>query len=168
MAVRSSSPKPSEIDAWPKISAKGSLELQELTDFLCSCESAMSQIRGLEVLNDCNKNQKMLAKLPDWLTSRWNRKVIEVEEESHTFPSFSQFVEFLTREAKIPCNPIISLHALKPSEGEKVKISKNRSPGAKAFVTSSDKKANTTSWGPGQVKGKEDRSAARPSTKHIT
>ncbi|KAI4893141.1 hypothetical protein NFI96_000156 [Prochilodus magdalenae] len=134
-----------KIDAWPKISAKGSLELQELVDFLRSCESAMSQIKGLEVLNDCNENRKILAKLPDWLTSRWNRKVIEVEEESQTFPSFSQFVKFLTREVKIACNPITSLHALKPNEEEKSKFVKNRSPGAKALTTSSNENSNATS-----------------------
>ncbi|KAJ8404442.1 hypothetical protein AAFF_G00337090 [Aldrovandia affinis] len=134
-----------KLDAWPKISSKGSVELQELADFLRSCEAAMSQIRGLEVLNDCNENQKILAKLPDWLTSRWNRKVIEVEEQSHTFPSFSQFVKFLTREAKIACNPITSLHALKPSESEKIKVSKNRGPGAKVLATNSDEKAVSTS-----------------------
>ncbi|XP_037400478.1 uncharacterized protein LOC119265102 [Pygocentrus nattereri] len=133
-----------KIDAWPKISAKGSLELQEFVDFLRSCESAMPQIKSLEVLNDYNENQKILAKLPDWLTSRWNRKVMEVEEESQTFPSFSQFVQFLTREAKIACNPITSLHALKPSEGEKGKVLKNRSPGAKALATSANEKANAT------------------------
>ncbi|XP_055499365.1 uncharacterized protein LOC129701946 [Leucoraja erinacea] len=105
----------------------------------------MSQIRGLEVLNDCNENQKMLAKLPDWLTSRWNTKVIKVEEQSHTFPSFSQFVKFLTREAKIACNPITSLYALKPSEVEKSKASMNRGPGAKVLVTNSDEKAVATS-----------------------
>ncbi|XP_051813072.1 uncharacterized protein LOC110968427 isoform X1 [Acanthochromis polyacanthus] len=136
-----------KLDAWPRISSKGNIKLQEFADFLRSCEAAMSQVRGLEVLNDCNENQKMLAKLPDWLTSRWNRKVIEVEEQSHTFPSFSQFVEFLTREAKIACNPITSLHALKPSESERTKLSKNRAPGAKVLATSSNEKAATTNCG---------------------
>ncbi|KAL7834628.1 hypothetical protein SRHO_G00288750 [Serrasalmus rhombeus] len=134
-----------KIDALPKISAKGSLELQEFVDFLCSCESAMPQIRSLEVLNDCHENQKILAKLPDWLTSRWNQKVIEVVEESQMFPSLSQFVKFLTHEAKITCNPVTSLHGLKPSEGEKKKVLKNRSLEAKALVMSSDEKANVTS-----------------------
>ena len=120
-----------KLDAWPKISYKGSVELQEFAGFLRSCESAMSLIRGLEVLNDCNENQKMLAKLPDWLTSIWNGKVIDIEEQSHTFPSFSQFVKFLTREGKIACNPITSLHAVKPSESEKIMVSKTRGPGAK-------------------------------------
>lgn len=42
------------------------MELQDLADFLCSCEAAMCQIRGLEVLiDDCNENQKILSKLPD-------------------------------------------------------------------------------------------------------
>ncbi|XP_045065112.1 uncharacterized protein LOC123482227 [Coregonus clupeaformis] len=134
-----------KLEAWPKISSKGSIELQEFADFLRSCEAAMTQIRGLEVLNDCNENQKLLAKLPDWLTSRWNRKVIEVEEESHTFPSFQQFVKFLTREAKIANNPITSLHALKPAEGEQIKVLKNRALGAKVLATNSDEKASSTS-----------------------
>lgn len=134
-----------KLDAWPKISSKGSVELQEFADFLRSCKAAMSQVRGLEVLNDCNENQKMLAKLPDWLTSRWNRKVTEAQENDQTFPNFSQFVEFLSREAKIACNPITSLHALKPSENERTRPSKNRSHGARVLATNSDAKPATTS-----------------------
>ena len=38
------------LDSWPKISSKGSSELRELADFLRSCEAAMSQIEGLEIL----------------------------------------------------------------------------------------------------------------------
>lgn len=82
----------------------------------------MSQIKSLEVLNDCGENQKMLAKLPDWLTARWNRKVIKIEEETKVFPSFSQFVGFVTREAKIACNTVTSLHALKSGDGERIKV----------------------------------------------
>ncbi len=36
----------------------------------------------------------------------WTHKVIEIEEEISQFPSFSQFVKFLTREVKIACNPV--------------------------------------------------------------
>lgn len=134
-----------KLDSWPKISSKGSMELQELADFLRSCEADMHQIRGLEVLNDCNENQKILSKLPDWLTSRWNRIVTETEEETHMFPSLSQFVKFLTREAKIACSPITSLYALKPSERVPDKGIKGRDPGAKVLVTSLDEKAVITS-----------------------
>lgn len=123
--------------AWPKVGPKDSLELRELVDFLQSCEAAIAQIKGLEVLNDCNENQKILAKLPDWLTSRWNREVLEIEESTNTFPSFSQFVKFLTKEAKIVCNPVTSLYALKSSEDERPKMLKNRSPVAKVLATNS-------------------------------
>lgn len=80
----------------------------------------------------------MLTKPPDWLTARWNRTVIEIEEATKTFPSFSQFVEFITKEAKIACNPVTSLHALKSSDGDKVKTPKTRSVGAKMLVVSSE------------------------------
>lgn len=134
-----------KLNAWPKIGSKDSLELRDLVDFLRSCEAAMSQNKGLEVLNDCNENQKILAKLPDWLTSRWNRKVIDILEETETFPSFSQFVKFLTREAKIACNPVTSLHALKPSEDGKPKTPRIQSPGARVLATNSDEKGTVTS-----------------------
>lgn len=130
------------LDTWPKISPKGSVELQEYSDFLRSCEAAMAQIKTLEILNDCSENQKMLAKLPDWLTSRWNREVVLMEEQHQRFPSFSEFVKFVTREAKIACNPLTSLHALKPCEGERT--SRNRGPAAKVLVTNSDEKDSAT------------------------
>ena len=44
----------------------------------------MSHIKGLQVLNDCEENQKMLAKLPEWVTSRWNRYVTEQLDEART------------------------------------------------------------------------------------
>ncbi|XP_052445763.1 uncharacterized protein LOC127987458 [Carassius gibelio] len=126
-----------KLNSWPKIGSKDSVELREFTDFLRGCEAAMSQIKGLEILNDCNENQKILSKLPDWLASAWNRQVIEIEEETKTFPTFSRFVKFLTREAKIACNPVTSLHALKPNEIGKGKISRNQDTRAKVLTVQS-------------------------------
>lgn len=103
----------------------------------------MLQIKSLEVLNDCSENQKILSKLPDWLTARWNRKVIEVEEQHGSFPTFSNFVEFVTREAEIAFNPVTSLHALKGSDSEKVKPTKTRSVGAKMLASGAEEKPNT-------------------------
>lgn len=102
-----------KLNSWPKIGPKDSVELRDFTDFLRGCEAAMVEIKSLQVLSDSNENQKILSKLPDCLASRWNRKVIETEEETKTFPTFRQFMEFLEREAKIACNPVTSLHALK-------------------------------------------------------
>ncbi len=129
-----------KLNLWPKIGPKDSVELREFTDFLRGCEAAMVEIKSLQVLNDCNKNQKILSKLPDWLALRWNRQVIETEEETKTFPTFSQFVEFLAREAKIAFNPVTSLHALKCTEVEKGKVVRNQGTRVKVLaVHSSDK-----------------------------
>ncbi|XP_025999410.1 uncharacterized protein LOC113007157 [Astatotilapia calliptera] len=130
-----------KLAAWPKIGPKDSVELRDFSDFLRGCQAAMSQIKGLEVLNDCDENQKLLTKLPDWLVASWNRKVTEVEETCNVFPTFSQFVEFITKEAKIACNPVTSLHALKFNDGEKVKITKARNIGAKVLASNSEENA---------------------------
>ncbi|KAK3545764.1 hypothetical protein QTP70_011831, partial [Hemibagrus guttatus] len=129
-----------KLQAWPKMGFRDSFELREFVDFLRSCEAAMVHIKALEILNDCNENRKILSKLPDWLAVRWNRKVIEIEEESNQFPSFSQFVKFLIREVKIACNPVTSLQALKLGEVEKPKFQKRQSFGAKTLTTSSNEK----------------------------
>nr|XP_054594596.1 uncharacterized protein LOC129162115 isoform X1 [Nothobranchius furzeri]XP_054594597.1 uncharacterized protein LOC129162115 isoform X1 [Nothobranchius furzeri] len=107
-----------KLQAWAKIGPKDSTDLREFADFLRSCEAAMVHIKALEILNDSSENRKILVKLPDWLTARWNRKVMEMEEENGQFP-FSQFVRFLTRESRIACNPITSLQSLKLSDKSK-------------------------------------------------
>ncbi len=62
-----------KLNLWPKIGPKDSVELREFTDFLRGCEASMAEIKSLQVLNDCNENQKILSKLPDWLASRLSR-----------------------------------------------------------------------------------------------
>ncbi len=132
-----------KLTSWPKIGTKDSAELREFSDFLRGCEAAMLQIKSLEVLNDCSENQKILSKLPYWLTARWNRKVNEVEEQHGSFPTFSNFVNFVTREAKIACNPLTSLHALKGSDSEKVKLIKTRGVGTKVLASAAEEIPNT-------------------------
>ncbi|XP_055366619.1 uncharacterized protein LOC129604426 [Betta splendens] len=66
-----------KLQAWPKIGIKDSFDLREFVDFLRSCEAAMVHIKALEISNDCNENRRILSKLPDWLTARWNRKTIQ-------------------------------------------------------------------------------------------
>ncbi|XP_034053580.1 uncharacterized protein LOC117533769 [Gymnodraco acuticeps] len=127
-----------KLQSWPKIGSKDSFELRDFADFLHSCEAAMVHIKALEILNDCNENRQILSKLPDWLTASWNRKVTEVQEDSKQFPSFSQFVKFLTREAKIACNPVTSLQSLKQGEAENTKSQRQQSFAAKTLTTSSD------------------------------
>ncbi|XP_026094281.1 uncharacterized protein LOC113066585 [Carassius auratus] len=139
-----------KIQSWHKIAAKDSKDLQEFVDFLSSVESAMPYVQGLQALNDCVENQRILAKLPDWLSSRWNRAVTKFQDEYKGFPDFKYFVEFLNKEARIACNPITSLQAIKPAEQERFKQSdqdhykfqRNRNSSAKTFTTSSSERTS--------------------------
>ncbi|KAK0144640.1 hypothetical protein N1851_016982 [Merluccius polli] len=76
----------------------------------------MPYVKGLNILNDCEENQKLVQKLPDWAASQWNRKVTQVMRDDQEFPSFQEFVFFIVTETEIACNPITSFHALHSSE----------------------------------------------------
>lgn len=73
----------------------------------------MPHVQGLRVLDDCEENQKLLQKLPDWATTHWNRHVTKTLDEGKTYPGFTEFADFVAEEARIACNPVSSLFALK-------------------------------------------------------
>ncbi|XP_073732301.1 uncharacterized protein [Misgurnus anguillicaudatus] len=121
------------LNRWPKIGAKEYIRLREFSDFLQSCSDAMPHVKGLQVLNDCEENQRMLAKLPDWVTSRWNRLVTEQLDQAKDYPGFSEFASFISKEARIACNPVSSLYALKTSDERMLRETKQSR--ANTFVT---------------------------------
>ncbi|XP_030594029.1 uncharacterized protein LOC115786126 [Archocentrus centrarchus] len=130
-----------KLNKWPKIGGKEYVKLREFSDFLQTCSNAMPHIKGLQVLNDCEENQKLLVKLPDWITSRWNRYVTEQLDQGKDYPSFQDFASFISKEARIACNPVSSLHVLKPPAEIPVREAKRTK--ANAFVT--NVKASDTS-----------------------
>lgn len=68
------------------------------------------------------------------------------------FPDFRYFVRFLNVEARIACNPIPSLHAIRPTdqerskpiEREQSKYQRNHNISARSFTTSTSEKTSIT------------------------
>lgn len=85
-------------------------------DYLGNCRDAKPYVEGLQVLDDRLENQKLLNELPEWLASRWNRVVTDSLERCKRYPTFTEFVAFVSKEARIANNPISSLIALRGQE----------------------------------------------------
>lgn len=64
-------------------------------------------------LDDCEENQKVLLKLPDWATTQWNRHVTKLLDEGKEYPGFAEFADFVAEEVRISCNSVSSLLALR-------------------------------------------------------
>ena len=124
-----------KLHGWPKINPRNGCELRDFADFLKSCEAAMPQIKTLDVFNDCNESQRILLKLPDWLVSSWNRKAMEARRATSEYPPFKVFVDFLSKEADLACDPISSIQALKSIESEKPKQLRSQTIQAKTLST---------------------------------
>lgn len=138
-----------KINNWPKILPNDGQALRRFSDFLEHCNTAMNTIHYLRVLDDPDENQKMLKKLPYHLTTRWSRIVDEwISEEESTdqaplsakkrskpaYPPFAEFCKFMKKEARISCNPVTSLNALKGDDKEDRSKSR-RFPEAGTFAT---------------------------------
>ena len=100
----------------------------------------MTDIQGLEILNDNRENRKILCKLPDWIITRWSRIVLNAKKVRSSYPSFTEFANFIAEEADIACDPIVSLESLRiVPEKEKHGTSSNRSARAATFATETSK-----------------------------
>ncbi|KAI2650252.1 Ribosomal RNA large subunit methyltransferase K/L [Labeo rohita] len=110
-----------KLASWPRIQPKDSEGLRNFSDFLNSCRDAMPHVKGLEILNDCEENRKLVSKLPDWAAACWNRQATQTLSETQDFPTFQDFAHFMSIEAEVACNPITSFHALHVSEANKEK-----------------------------------------------
>lgn len=91
---------------WPKISSSDPRALRDFADFLQGCAEAIPHVKGLAILNDCEENQRLLKKLPDWIVRKWSRIIVEELDKSETYPDLACFTQFLNKEARIICNPI--------------------------------------------------------------
>ncbi|XP_026015330.1 uncharacterized protein LOC113016608 [Astatotilapia calliptera] len=138
---------------WPKIQPRDAEGLRDFSDFLNACQDAMTHVKSLEILNDCEENKKLILKLPEWIASHWNRKVTEALKGNKEFPSFKDFAAFMATEAEIACNPITSAYALRSSESSTAKQGSRDPKRNKASVLNTQTEADTERLKP--VKGKE-------------
>ena len=85
------------LEAWPKISAKDPKALQAFSDFLQQIKVAATQYDALKILDDEFENKKLVSKLPHQVSVKWVEHVVG----KTTFPSFSDFSDFVKTRAKV-------------------------------------------------------------------
>lgn len=127
------------LERWPKISSKDIVGLTDFADFLQGCRDAMLQVPSLSILNDCFENRKLLLKLPEWVVRGWNREVAAAFDSKTDYPSFSRFVDYVVKEARIANHPISSPYALYDEKRGTSHEQSRPSHKAKVFATSSHK-----------------------------
>ena len=101
------------IEKWPKLAATDHEGLRKFSDFLCQVEVVSRENPSLNVLNDDTQNRLILNKLPNWIVNRWAREVHKVRQSTRHYPTFAEFVSFLSNEAEIVCDPVTALSGRK-------------------------------------------------------
>ena len=104
---------------WPKVGGTDTTGLRNLVDFFKQCRTAKQSFPSLKILDDESENTELTRKLPAWLSRQWARKVATHRATIGQYPSFEEFVDFLTVEDNIAHDPLA--RSLQPSEGAKEK-----------------------------------------------
>ena len=102
-----------KLENWLKIQSRDNFGLRKFSDFLKQCFTAMDSISGLSCLYDDRENRKLLHIIPEWMVYRWKRIVAQYKEKEKKFPPFKEFMLYVEREARIACDPVTSLNAVK-------------------------------------------------------
>ena len=92
--------------SWSRVSGTDIVGLRRLVDFLTQCKTAKSTLNGLDILDNESENAEIVRKLPTWLSRKWTRRVAAYRKDYEVFPSFCEFVEFLTKEDRIANDPL--------------------------------------------------------------
>ena len=96
---------------WPTVRSGDGKALRQLADFLGNLLVASEEVVGLKVLGEASEISQLLKKLPRYLVERWKRVVdASIYEPARGqeggYPPFSEFVRFLTKEARVACGPV--------------------------------------------------------------
>jgi hypothetical protein len=111
-----------KLESWPKIGSDDRDALQEYSDFINQCLTAKKHTRGLEILDDCRENQKMLEVLPNWVVRKWAKRIVDHKRNHDSFPDFEVFCRFIEDLAEVACEPVTSMRGSsshKPSNSSK-------------------------------------------------
>lgn len=75
-------------------------------------KGAMSTISELKTLNDSFENEKMVAKLPDFMIVKWAEVIRNKRISTFCYPSFHEFVHFVNGHAETMSEPVMLLRCL--------------------------------------------------------
>lgn len=94
------------LNEWPDIQSQDHKGLRKIADFLTQCTVAKEQIPGLNILDDCHENRRLLQKFPRWIQNEWAKKV--ADSELTAYPTFKEFSSFILKIADRVNNPILT------------------------------------------------------------
>lgn len=85
--------------------------LSMFSDFLVQCETAMTTLKQLCILDDPIEHKKILSKLPRYIQERWLNELdnwiysASKKGEVDSYPPFSALSSFVQKQARIASSP---------------------------------------------------------------
>ncbi|XP_041485622.1 uncharacterized protein LOC121431909 [Lytechinus variegatus] len=123
-----------KLTSWPKISSHDASGLRDFADFLQKVVAAKRRVRNLGILDYPQENVKLVEKLPGYLEGKWRDEIDRWRSHKgpQSFPSFTEFAEFVMRAASKANIPEMEPLSKEPKRSFQTN---QRSMKARTFVT---------------------------------
>ncbi|XP_063870070.1 uncharacterized protein LOC135105641 [Scylla paramamosain] len=124
-------------EKWPTVKTGDGKALCNFSDFLLQCETAMSTLCQLKVLDDADEHQKIINKLPKHIQEKWTAYIDkwlyneDNEQIRDEYPPFSKLCQFISKQACTACNHLSA--QLGESKVKDMKPAQNK---ARSFASS--------------------------------
>ena len=87
--------------------------LQSFADDVRDCVDTLTSMKLLNEVDSRTRLVRLVKRLPDYLISRWRKKVMTQRRDFDTYPSISMFLEFLEEVTLEASDPVFGIAALK-------------------------------------------------------
>jgi len=97
----------SKLDSFQRIKPHDAPALRSFSDFLNQCESAMSSVDELSILNDPHTHINLSQTLPDYLANKWKEKTVKHRQHYGRYPMFHDFAKLVKHHSDIQNDPLV-------------------------------------------------------------
>ncbi|KAL8601152.1 hypothetical protein ACOMHN_002959 [Nucella lapillus] len=95
-----------KLDSWPVVKNRDSVAMRSLAEFMQQSVVASKVVGQMGILDDALYQKRLIDRLPDWISHKWNRHVSKIKSKQQRYPTFEELAEFIKEEADIACEPV--------------------------------------------------------------
>lgn len=132
----------------PDIKPNNGKALRKFANEVKSCLETLKAMRKLNEIDSQDRMAMVTYRLPVYLRTRWQKKVIDIKEAKKRYPNFEELSQYLDRIAEEACDPVFGRIGVQKPKGKAEEKTLKKGKTASNFSVQAKEATNTSSSRP--------------------